>query len=1734
MRSWLSWWRGSDPIPPGPFRAELLNVERLEDHARHVAAQLRATRHPRASGRAYHRRLADNAGALREAYRLIADDVHRGDPVPPSAEWLLDNFHLIEAEVVHVRRDLPPSYYRQLPTLASPGLRATTRVHYLAVELLRHSDARLDTERLERFLAAYQTSAPLSLGEIWAWPSVLKAALIENVRRLTDELLAARAARRRGAAFVAPLEAEAKDEEVAPLPDELPTPFVAELLSRMREFGPRAKALRERLEARLSLSGQTAEHVIRSEQQAEAAAQVSFANTITSLHLCASQDWSRNVERVSLVEQILQRDPAGVYGRMDFQSRDRYRQALEEIAEPSGEGQVAVALAATEAARAALEQHPDDPTAHVGFHLIGKGRPALEAQVRYAPNALQRVRRAVFRHATLSYLGALTLVCGGAVAGAALAARAAGGSPRQQLLVALVALLPASDLATALVQRLVAVLARPRRLPRLDLEGTGVPESAETMVVVPTLLDSAEGVRELVDHLEVQALGNLDPRVRFAILSDFRDSQTRERPEDGPVLEAAVRQVEELDRRHGGGRFYLFHRLRRFNPSEGCWMGWERKRGKIEEFVRLLRGDEATSFDVVRGDLSVLPRIRYLVSLDRDTRLPRGVAHGLLGIAVHPLNRARYDAESGRVTDGYGVLQPRVSVTFESAAGSLFARLYAGHTGVDPYTTAVSDTYQDLFGEGIFTGKGLIDVDAFHAALGGRVPENALLSHDLFEGLHARTALVSDLELVDDYPASVLAHARRLHRWVRGDWQILGWLLPWVPTRTGFGRNRLPLISRFKIFDNLRRSLLAPAYVAWFVAALTLFPGRAGAWCLAATAILAFPALLTLVDTLRGRGDEPVLVFLRGRLERLRTDVAQVLVRVTFLAYHASEMVHAIALTLSRLVFTRRRLLEWETAASVASFASGLRGISGVRTLLVEMVASPIAALVVALAVLVLRPHNLGTAAPLLLLWAAAPVFAYLLSRPVPTLEVEELGEDERLLLRRLARKSWSYFDRFMGPEDNWLPPDNFQEEPGPLVAHRTSPTNIGMALVATFSARDLGYLGASEVAERLEKTFATLDRLERHEGHLLNWYDTRTLEPLVPRYVSTVDSGNLAGVLIAVAEGLRGLAEGIEGGPHWPGLCDTADRLKAALDAAPRELPFANGGPEGLRHVVSQVREAVEDPSEARRRVLLTGIAANLRWAAPDPSTGTPAESAVHLRARDLARNIEGLLADPQGAPEPALGERLLALADRAFAWVERMDFRFLYDRQRRLFAIGYKLADAEGPGRLDVSRYDLLASEARLASFVAIAKGEVPQEHWFHLGRPLTSVDGAPVLLSWSATAFEYLTPLLLMRRYAGTLLDRSCALAVRRQLQYAASRHVPWGISESAFAVVDRSGQYQYKAFGVPGLGLKRGLADELVVAPYATALAALVVPKQAARNLRRLAELGLEGPLGLFEAIDFTPRKTEPPLSPATHGGGVVVRAYLAHHTGMALGALAHVLVGPKLVERFHRDGRVRATELLLQERVPQQVSIQEPRPAEETRAAASSSPAVARRFRTPHTAHPHAHFLSNGAYTVIVTNAGGGGSLWRGQAVTRLREDETRDLGGVFLYLRDVRSGAGLVDRVPSDAPRARRLRGELPAREGDLPRRGQRHRDAAGDRGLARGRRRGAPRDPHEPQRAHARARDHELRGARAGVAGRGLRAPGFRQAVRDHELPARTATRSWPTGVRARATNPRSSACTC
>ena len=1486
-----------------PLSGELLSLEGLEERAKTLAAVFTLVPASRARGHDVLPRLQANIQVLSTAYRRLADDVHQGVAVPPAAEWLLDNFHVVEAEARAVRRDLPARYYRKLPKLAARELAGSTRIHALALELMRHSDGRLDAERLTRFVVAFQTVAPLTIGELWAWPSMLKLALLENLRLLADGILAGRAARLEADAALARLE---RGDACGPLPEPLPSAFVAQLRQRMHESDPRVSSLAAAVEQALAARGTTPEDAVRSEHQRQATDQVSIANTITSLRFCATLDWSRFVERVSLVEEILRRDPAGAYPRMDFPSRDRYRHAVEDLAEPTGEAQVRVALRTVESARRAAEREGiGERAAHVGHHLIGLGRRGLEADVAYRLGFARRLRRWAFAHATAAYLGGIGILTGLGVLGAYAYAGAAGAAGMATV-AALLALLPASELAVLLVQRIVAAQVPPRRLPRLDY-GEGIPESARTMVVVPTLLGSVAEVERLVAHLEVQALGNLDPRIHFAVLSDFKDAPTLAVEGDDQILAAAVAGIEALNHRHapeGNDRFYLFHRDRQWNPKQGVFMGWERKRGKLVELNRLLRSAADTGFSVKVGDLSVLPAVRYVLTLDADTRLPRGAAATLIGILSHPLNRPVVDANLRRVTEGYGILQPRVSVNLASAAGSLFARVYSGHTGVDPYTTAVSDTYQDLFGEGIFTGKGLYDVDAFQATVGWRVPENALLSHDLFEGLYARTALVSDVEVVDDYPANVLAHARRQHRWVRGDWQILAWLFPVVPTPAGFVKNRLPLISQWKILDNLRRSLVAPALLAFFAAAWTFLPGSPLVWTLGGLAVVAFPLVTSLFHLLEPpSAHEPARVHLRGLGEDLTTACGQALLTLVFLPFHAWEMVRAIAQTLVRLFITQRRLLVWETAAAQAARAAGsLR--AGVVPFFVEMAASPIAALGILALTSVVRPGALPLALPFLALWAAAPAGAYWLSRAtVPRRHA--LSAEDQDLLRGVAAKTWRYFETLAGPEDHWLPPDNLQEGRVPSVAHRTSPTNIGMGLLSTLAAHDLGLLAADAMVDRLDRTLSSVEALERHEGHLLNWYDTQSLAPLMPRYVSTVDSGNLAGALLALAEGCRQL-----------------------------------------------------------------------------------------------------------GRARPDLEARLSDLAGRAMALADAMDFAFLYDRQRQLFAIGYRLADAGGPGRADSSYYDLLASESRLASFFAIAKGDVPQSHWFHLGRLVVSVEGVPTLVSWSATMFEYFMPLLLMRTYPGTLLDQSCRMVVRKQIRYGRERRVPWGISESAYDLVDRLGNYQYKEFGVPGIGLRRGLADELVVAPYATALAALLAPSEATRNLRRLTSEGAEGPLGYFDAIDYTVRKPEEDGDPAlARPRPVVVKTHMAHHQGMTLVAIANILCDDRMVERFHADPRIQATELLLQERIPRQAPVIEPRPAEKTRAEPPALARSPRRLRSPHSPYPRAQILSNGNYVAIVTNGGGGASFCRGRAVTRWREDRTRDPGSQFVYLRDVHTGA---------------------------------------------------------------------------------------------------------------------------
>ena len=1476
------WWPGHPPESTDPpFRDELLGAERLDDRAVTLAA--RFTINPRARAKNILPRFEDNTRALAVAYQTLAADARAGQFLTAAAEWLLDNFHVISAQAAEVRRNLPRTYYRELPPLATRDQHGRARVYAMAIELIRYSDSRIDARQLEGFLTNYQRVAPLTIGELWAWPSMLTLALVENLRRLSDLVLRGRHERLLADEYVD----RADSKRPIPWPAASSETAIVQLMLRTREYGQRVPNLRRVLQSDLDARGMTAEELVRSEHQRQGMTQVSVANAITSLRACSEIDWRDFVEKVSLVELALRRDPSGIYSRMDFLSRDEQRHAVEKLSAPGGDAQQQLALKAVETARQAmLLGAAPEAAGHVGYHLVGPGRREFETDVAYQRPVAARARRVVMDYPTAFYLGAIATLTALVLTGVVRVTRVASDTPMLVLALALL-LAPAIDLAISVIQRLLAWRIGPNRLPRLDFK-EGVPDSARTMVIVPTLLTSVEGVSALIEHLEVLAHGNLDPHIHFAILSDFVDAPTAALESDEAILAAASDGIIDLNLRFGDGhvdRFFLFHRERRWNPGERVWMGWERKRGKIEEFNRLLRGATHTTFTTRIGELDVLPTVKYCITLDSDTRLPRDAAKSLIGIIAHPLNRLRY-----------AILQPRVSVTMASAEQSVFARLYAGHTGVDPYTTAVSDTYQDLFNEGIYTGKGLYDVDAFMKALGERVPENTLLSHDLFEGLFAPTALVTDIEVVDDYPSSVLAHSKRQHRWTRGDWQLLWWLLPRVPTTSGWRPNTLSLIARWKIFDNLRRSVMAPATIAALVAGWTVLPGRPMVWTAFALAPLLFPVANELVS---------VLLSLRRRArwraagDDLDTAVARVAVQATFLASQAYESLDAIIVTLTRVLVTRRHLLEWETAAVTTRRSGSARAPAFLR----QMLASPITAVVIAIVLALVNPPALLMALPLLLAWLVAPVVAYLVSRPSsPRREV--LDDAERTFLMDAALRTWKYFDTFMGPGDHALPPDNVQMTPGPIVAHRTSPTNIAMALLATVSAHDLGFIDLDGMASRLDATLTTVEGLERYEGHLFNWYATETLAPLLPRYVSTVDSGNLAGALVTLACGLP----------------------KFAADAA--------------------------SPEAARR-------------------------------LRDL------------GA--------------RAGAMFNAMNFKPLYDPRRQLFGVGIQPSDGGEPGKLDRARYDLLASEARLASFLAIAKGDVPESHWFHLGRGVTSVRGVPVLLSWTATLFEYIMPLLITRTYSGTLLDQSCRAAVARHIDYGRERGTPWGSSESAYGATDRHGTYQYKAFGAPGLGLKRGLGDELVIAPYATALAAMLVPAQAAKNLRRLAALGVDGDYGFFDAIDYTDRAQTSDTAVMTTDP-VIVRTYMAHHQGMTLVALANALTGDRTVSRFHLDSRVQATELLLQERRPREVPARLKVLEDDVRLPAPPPPLPFRRYRTPHTVFPHAQALSNGRLVSIVTNAGGGSVERDGIAVTRSRRDATLDPGSSYVYIRDVWSG----------------------------------------------------------------------------------------------------------------------------
>jgi hypothetical protein len=1283
---------------------------------------------------------------------------------------------------------------------------------------------------------------------------------------------------------------------------------------------------------------------------------------VRSLQDIRQTSWKLVIEPLILFDHVLRQDPAGAYPRMDYETRELYRKKLVSIADRSDCSEMKVAADALDLARQAQKQENEDlrvtlRDSHVGSYLVAEGATVLRQRVGFHPSLTQRLRTFLLEHPDELYLPGIAALSFTIVSGVVLLLTPPTTSLWLVMLAILAVLLPGSQSAVQIMNYLATLMLPAQTMPKLDFS-EGIPNDCITLVAIPAMLLNEKQVRKLADDLEVRYLGNQDPNIHYALLSDLPDSPSEPR-ETHILIDLAEELIGTLNDKYAGlgmGSFFLFHRHRIYNPRERIWMGWERKRGKLMDLNNLLRGG-FDSFPRKVGNLSILSDVRFVITLDSDTELPRGSASRMVGTLAHPLNQAIIDPDKGIVVAGYGILQPRVGVSVQSSARSRLASIYSGQTGFDIYTHATSDVYQDLYGEGIFVGKGIYEVDTLHQVLDRRFPRNALLSHDLVEGAYARAGLVSDIEIIEDYPSHYSAHNRRKHRWMRGDWQIAGWLLPLVPEESGRSvPNPLSVVSRWKILDNLRRSLVEPATFALFLLGWLCLPGGPGAWTAATVAILFLPALCQLaVDFANAARLRNKSIVWDAWNSFLNAGIANWLI-ITFLAHQALLSMDAVVRTMVRRLVTRQRLLQWETAAE-AELAGAKR-----TTLDIYLNWTPALALGLLFLVWLVRPGAVLAALPILLMWAASKPVSQWLDRP-PQAPRRETSDRDRWLLRESALRTWRYFDEFSTEEHHWLIPDNVKEE-NTEVAPRISPTNLGFLLNARQVACDFGYLTVPEFAQQTLRTLATISRLKRYRGHLLNWYDTRSLAPLAPEVVSSVDSGNLAASLWTLEQGAldllkqplfpRELSEGLLdhlyvlenlgglparkfSGVH--AALEKRDSLQYLLDIPETVLgnlqrPDAQTNSSDVLWLREQAKERIRQICRAAQLYApwLLPEYGDLKsdpaiYARGRPDTGptveqlpgfidrlsiqlkTAIDSNIAAEPNKLYIDLLDLLPDARSRIVRLI-EDLKRIADEASALADEMDFSFLINPGRNLLSVAFEV----DRGHNHPACYDLLASEARIAYFVAIAKGDIPQETWFQLGRPPMLDEGMQGLLSWTGTMFEFLMPTLWMRLYPNTLLERAADAAVNSQRAYAASKKVPWGISESASSQMDPSGNYFYFAFGVPQLAIHKPEQDGPVISPYSTFLALDIDPAASIRNLRNLQRKDCLSHYGFYESLDFTPSHRRGQSSAFE-----TVRCWMAHHQGMSFLSMANFLHDDVVQRWFHSHPRVQATELLLQEK-----------------------------------------------------------------------------------------------------------------------------------------------------------------------------------------------------------------------
>lgn len=1635
-----------------PLRAELFSTEQMQQHARQLALNHSVTN--RQSPELLLKELSDNEKILYKVNELLQRNVKEKKSISPAAEWLLDNFYLIEDQIRTAKRYLPKGYSKGLPKLSNGTLIGFPRVYSIAIEIISHSDGHIDILGLKNFITAYQQERHLTLGELWAFPIMLRLALLENLSRVAARIAVDRndsaLANKWANEIIKTAETNPKDlvlviADMARSGPPMVSAFIAEFARKLQWKGMELTLPIHWVEQQLSGTEETISTMVLIENQNQAADQVSVSNSINSLRFLAKTDWRVFVEDMSIVEQTLRKDINNVYAGMDFHTRDLYRHEVERIAAYSGLSESETAqIAITLARKSFSENNTDLRKAHVGYYLVEAG---IEQTERFAGTRLplfKTLKKNLNRYAGTFYtfiaVFITLLLAGGMVLVSAEQIRNGW-----ILVIAILSLLSASHFALAMANWITMLWIKPDPLPKLDFS-SGIPEENRTLVVVPALLVNQSQVEKLIEDLEVRFLSNRDPNLIFGLLTDFRDAHSETMPEDDALIQFTQNRIIQLNKQYHrsvNDTFFLFHRPRRWNAVDKIWMGYERKRGKLSELNQLLRNGPTDNFSVIIGDERVYKTVKYIITLDSDTQLPRDAAWKLIGLMAHPLNRPVFDQKRKRVTEGYGIIQPRIAISLHGATRSGFTRLHENDSGIDPYTRVTSDVYQDLFGEGSFIGKGIYDIDAFEMALNNRFPENRILSHDLLEGSYVRCGFASDIQLYEDYPSRYHDDVSRRHRWIRGDWQIANWFLPVVPSASlRSEKNPASTLSRWKIFDNLRRSLLPIAHLALLIAGWTVLPSPLFWTITIATIFLLPPVFMSLWASTRKPKEVALTQHINNSIGITSKSILQAIFALVCLPYEMFISSDAIIRTGWRMYISRRKLLEWNPSGSIRDQRTGF--LSTLR----KMWIAPV--LASGLFIWLFSTQSFPAiviAAPFILLWILSPAVVTFLDKPLAVTK-SALTVKQKVYLRELTRKTWMFFEKLVGPDDNWLPPDNLQQYPIPVIAHRTSPTNIGLSLLANLTAYDFGYIPVSKLIERTANTFSTLQKLERYQGHFYNWYNTQTLEVLHPRYISTVDSGNLAGHLLTFRQGLlslpnqkiieRTVLTGLQDtlritlhgiAANQNGLRTALQLLHDTIDIRNFQLPALK---EHLENLLSRYQQLVTplSPSERNKvsdfenqvKLILDEINTLIPWFQVFPipekfkswkavtEVPTLAQLAVmgdeiksDLHRLHLLENsetetqwlirVEKLMEEASVFAQSRI-VTLQLLAGQAVQFTE-MEYDFLYDESQHLLSIGYNTSEHHH----DPSYYDLLASEARLSSFVAIAQGKIPQESWFALGRRLTRAGNTPVLLSWSGSMFEYLMPGLVMPTYQNTLLDEMNIGAVIKQIEYGEQQGVPWGISESCYNLVDTHLTYQYRAFGVPGLGFKRGLGQDLVISPYATVLALMVDPKAAYENLQEMKVKGFEGQYGFYEAIDYTPLRLSRGQKYA------VIQTFMAHHQAMSLLSLSYLLLDQPMQKRFEADTQFQTALLLLQEQVPKTVGFYSGSSDYEE----IKHPSIASEIRvikTSDTPVPEVQLLSNGRYYVMLSNAGGGYSRWRDTTITRWREDGTRDHWGTFCYIRD--------------------------------------------------------------------------------------------------------------------------------